>query len=351
METIVYITSRSEVSLPLTCFAIRTGLLISDTTFAVGNAYTFILYEEILTQYHSNPSRKLRFLQRDPDFIAAGFDGDQMLRDLKLFWERRRDPKALKLYKTLERIVNNMFDESTQKSLTLLRAVGMLQLAPLKSSPELVVLGLEEELGEVYPDGFRISNVLTLKRESDEDSGPYVHILIAQLAVLSPEDESNLVHLFDLPNINVLTLEQLMAVRKDLAPHMKALHDLLTPDPDTTEDYASGIWDRTRMAEVATSLQQAINRHPEILWAIGLGHNYKASVLAGQMDMQRFWQLQRECHQVPDDSWQVLNSLPSETPYPRTVPVIVIRTAYTSDPTDSVDVDSVSHKRRTISLD
>lgn len=351
METIVYITSRSEVSVPLNILAIRTGLLISDTTFAVGNAYLSILYEEVMTEYHKNLARKVRFLQKDPEFTEAGFDGDKMVRDLKFLWDRRRDSNALKIYKNLEHAINNMFEECTKKTLTLLKAVGALQLAPLRGSDELVVLGLEEELGEVYPDGFRISKVLTLKRDSDEDSGPYVHILIAQLAVLSPEDESNLVHLFDLPNINVLTLEQLMAVRKDLAPHMKALHDLLAPDPDTTVDYASGIWDRTRMVEVATSLRQAINGHPEIVWAIGVGHNYKASVLAGQMDIQRFWQLQRECHQVPDDSWQVLNSLPSETPYPRTVPVIVIRTAFTSDSTDSVDVDPVSHKRRTISLD
>jgi hypothetical protein len=100
------------------------------------------------------------------------------------------------------------------------------------------------------------------------------------------------------------------------------------------------------------AIQQLIDGNPDLNWALSIQPSIRVHVLAGEMDIQRFWQLQRTNNQMPDDTWEVLQTLPPEEPYPRTVPVFVIKFSGLLPADEMIDQDvALTPKRKTISLD
>ncbi len=356
MEAFVYISKDSGISPGLNSYALRTGLLISPVTVSIGNAYLGILFESLSKQWNNTPERKISFLRQKPEFNHSGLDADVMIRELRFFWSKRRDSRALKLYKTLENRINNLYAVLHDDYAKLFHATGLLQLAPLQESDELVIIGLDEATGEQYQDGLRLSSLLSLSRDPDDTPGPYVHVLIGNLTEIPPEDEATLVPVLDLPNVNALSFEQLMGVRKSLASQMASLQALLIPDSGPDSPFNASHWDLDRVPLTAPSIQQAVDADPDLSWARTVQASFGSKVLIGHMDIKRFFQLQRDCGQVPDDTWLVLSGLEPRTDCPASIPIIVIRTEWRdeSSPTEVLAAnvaDDYVPARKTISLD
>ncbi|MCF8257676.1 MAG: hypothetical protein K9J06_08990 [Flavobacteriales bacterium] len=353
METIVYISTPSEILPPINAYAIRTGLILSTSTYAVGCAYMGILYDVLTKEVNRNLVRKIEFLKNHGAFENQALDSDQLIKEVKRLSNLKRDKNALKQYLMHEHHITAIYDAYNSALTEGMRNFSLLQLACLKDSDELIVLGFDDpNKGEEHVRNFRISKMLTLKLDPEGSPGPYAFILIDKLAKLPPEDEAGLVHVFNLPNINILTIDQLMVTRKALGPAMGRLHRLLIPDAATIGQYGGGRWDRALLAETGKAIQHAIDGNSDLNWAISINPQFRSSILVGEMDAHRFWQLQRDCDQVPDDSWEALQNLSSETPYPRTIPIIVVRpNLVLSDEKPVNDLDSLQYRRKTISLD
>jgi hypothetical protein len=147
-------------------------------------------------------------------------------------------------------------------------------------------------------------------------------------------------------------LDQLLGARKALHLQVEKLQKLLIPEEATIGQYGGGRWNHALLAETGEGIQHAIDTNPDLKWATSIQPQFKSKVLVGEMDTHRFWQLLRDCDQVPDDSWEALQKLPSETPYPRTIPIIVVRpNVGIADDDSDKESDSLQHKRKTISLD
>jgi hypothetical protein len=352
METIAYITSASGIHPAYNALALRTGLLISTATFAVGNAYMCILHDRLTAELNRNLTEKVRFIANYDTLQQSGLDPETVIRELKQLWNNRRNTVMMKEYKKRESLINKMYDAALQAVRLQVRNFSLMQLEGLKDSDELRVFGLDEVQGEGYERDFRISKILSLKVEPDGSPGPFAFIMIDKLAKLPAEDEAALTPLFTLPNINILTLDQLMGARKALSHWTEQLQQLLVPDTSADGTYDIAHWDRPKLAQAGKAIQEAIGTNPDLNWATALRPHFTCQVLAGEMDTKRFWQLQRDCNQVPDDSWEVLNALTAETPYPRTMPIIVVRPSLDiADENPEEDADSLKSKRKTISLD
>jgi hypothetical protein len=352
MNSIVYISTPSNIDPPHNAHAIRTGLLLSTSTYAVGCAYIGILYDVLTKEANRNLVKKIEFLKNHGAFEGQPLDSDQLIKEVKRLANQKRDRNALLHYKMHEHHINLLYDSYTKILTDSMRSYSLLQLAGLRNSEELIVLGFDEPKGEEYELDFRISKLLTLKLDADGSPGPYTFILIDKLAQLPPQDEAGLKHVCTLPNINSLTLDQLLGARKALHLQVEKLQKLLIPEEATIGQYGGGRWNHALLAETGEGIQHAIDTNPDLKWATSIQPQFKSKVLVGEMDTHRFWQLLRDCDQVPDDSWEALQKLPSETPYPRTIPIIVVRpNVGIADDDSDKESDSLQHKRKTISLD
>ncbi len=354
METIVYITSRSGIDHTYNAIAIRTGVIISPATYAVGNAYIGILYKMLSERHYKTVAQKIQFLETTPNFKELKTTPAEMIKDMRDLWNQRRNTHALKQYKRHEHMINEMFNTTMTALQNAMRNTRLMELAPLRGGKELYVMGLDDPNGEQYERDFRISKLLSLKLDGDDTVGPYVFTLVDKLAKLSPEEEDALTPLITLPNINLLSLDQLLSVRKSLDHAAKQLQQLLVPDISSSEkpQYAGGHWNKAMLTTCGKAIQQLIDGNPDLNWALSIQPSIRVHVLAGEMDIQRFWQLQRTNNQMPDDTWEVLQALPPEEPYPRTVPVFVIKFSGLLPADEMIDQDvALTPKRKTISLD
>ncbi|MCF8257675.1 MAG: hypothetical protein K9J06_08985 [Flavobacteriales bacterium] len=352
METLVYFMARTFKDHVHNANAIRTGLLMSPMTFAVGNAYINILYKPVTETLYKTLAEKLKLLENHPDFNQLSTTN--MLKNMQHLWKNRRNPNALKQYKIHEHFINQTFNKYIAALQEGIDSFSMTQLAALNGDDVLTVFATHDNPGEKYESDFRLSDLLKLKRSSNSLHGPYVFSLTGKLDQLPPEDEAGLVHLFTLPNINPLTAGQLLSVRKSLDPSMERLRQQLVRDCPSEEPprYGGGRWNKTTLPSIGSAIQEVINASPDLQWAAVLNPNVKTNVLVGEMDTHRFWQLQRDCDQVPDDSWEVLQALPADEPYPRTIPIVVIRVIGQLAEEAITDQDAIlQHRRKTISLD
>jgi len=351
METIVYILEKSNIMPGANAHALRTGLLMSTSTYSVGDAYMYILYDDMSKEANKSIERKIHLLSSHPEFEQFNATASELIATMRMLWSDRRNTASLLHYKRMESAINRLTSEYMRMAKEGMRDLSLIQLAPLRDQDMFIILGLASEHGEKYGQGYGISKVLSLFRDADSSDGPFAFVLIDRLAQLPPEDEAGLVEVFTLPNINLLTLDQLLGARKALGHSMEKLQQLLVPD-HSSNDYTGGHWNRAPLAETGEAIQHAIDTNPDLNWAATHAPKFRSTVLVGEMDIHRFWQLQRDCNQMPEDSWEVLQNLPAETPYPRTVPIIVIRPNIGfSDPNEDEADESLQHKRKTIPLD
>ncbi len=351
MESIVYILQKSNITPGANAHALRAGLLMSTITYSVGDAYMYILYDDMSKEANKSIERKILLLASHPEFEQFNASASELIANMRMLWSQRRNTAALMQYKRLESIINKITSNYMSIAKEGMRDLSLIQLAPLRDHDMFTIFGLASEDGEKYGEEYSISKILSLYKDEGYTEGPFAFILIDRLAQLSPKDEASLIQVFTLPNINLLTLDQLLGARKALSYSMEKLQKLLLLD-HTSSNYTEAHWHRAPLAETGEAIQHAIDTNPDLSWAAAHAPKFRSTVLVGEMDTHRFWQLQRDCNQMPDDSWALLQNLPSETPYPRTVPVIVIRPNIGfSDPNDEQAEESLEHKRKTISLD
>ncbi|MCF8257674.1 MAG: hypothetical protein K9J06_08980 [Flavobacteriales bacterium] len=355
MDIIVYnlITARLELSTEAA--AIRAGLLMGNHTFSTGSSYSFIFFEEMLLDRNNTIVLKLGILEGEPDFFEPGQKPGDMLRMMRMLWKNRRKKDCLKHYKHMEHLIDTLFKERVTEIVKPMKKFGMVQLASLQDGGDLIVNYADAPKGEGYKDGFRISNMMQLKDIDRQMAGPIAFILFDRSATLPEQDEAGLTHVFRIPNLNALSNDHFLAVRECLRPVMARLQELLQLTPHTGDrpPHLGGNWQHDRMGEVGKAIQEAIDANEDLNWVLSFRPDIAIDVLVGEMETHRFWQHIRDNGLIPDDSWEVLQALPKDGPYPQTIPVIVMRSNQGTGHRERnlSEENRMQHRRKTISLD
>lgn len=353
MNLIVYNRAVAKADLSLSAFALRTGLLLAEHTFAVGELPNFILYEQQMLNMKESFRIKAMLqgisLKPDADAIKKAVAELKTLRNTK-----NKSQRELVFMKQTEKFIAQAFEFYLQNQVTTLSKFGLCQLSELQENERgrLHFCHVNKDKGETVPN-FELSHLLACR--FSEDSYKTSDVLALTGPITSAiHEQVEMTHLCDLPNLNSLQINQLLSVREQLAIIRKELSSLIPmmQPSENQKRYCTGTWNMDGVKELAVRLQQELTNMPELQWITNLQKEISCIVNVGCIDTPTLWQLLRDNEMLPDDTWKALNMRIKSKDYPAQTPITTVTPpANVSLSRYFNEEESLLHKRKTINLD
>jgi hypothetical protein len=353
MDIIVYNHRGPQLEISFEAMCIRVGIIIGQRVHSVGIAGNHIYYKRNLDTLNTTFESKVDTMRLEPGYMDNKAQTDKLLYMLRVLWKDRRKPQSLLKFKKLEHKLNVAYDAFVKETVLKRWRLGMMSLASFEEDV-LVVTNASLAMGEDYNDGFNISNLLQLHTFKEKPmKGPFVFMLYDRLAELPEETMQEMTFLFNVPNLNGLSKEQLLAVRTAMRPQMEQLGQLLKHTEGA--DHCGGHWDKAGFAEVGRELQRALDANAEMQWLGSFNmDNVTCKVYAGEMETRSFWKHMRDKGLVPDDTWAVLEAMTMDAACPSSIPVLVARLPPGNEGSaldDMAQTTEALPRRKIISLD
>jgi len=226
-----YIHNNKNISGGSESVALRSAFLLSEQVLSTGCSYGTICYDEFMRGM--SPEVKLRVIQENDtdDFKDLGGSPEFALNVLKAHKKiKHPTPAQIISYKKIEKTIDKLWEFGHLENLNKLQMLGMPQLAPLVNDNTFVILSVDYSDSELDDEYFYpTSKILTLDFEDDKE----IDLFFLPMEFMFYADTQSLKRhskpfyfrqLLSFPNINVLNVEELKAIKSNFSAETKIIH-------------------------------------------------------------------------------------------------------------------------------
>ena len=353
MNLLAYNPNDPNSDLSWESFTIRTGLLLSELSFAIGGSPFYIMYQQSMMQM--NVQNKVKLMIQSADLADHRLALMQMEADLKTLRNRKnKNQRDLVFLKQTEKAVEQWFEGYVEERTSQLRRFGLPQLSALEADRQngLRLWYYNKDHGETHEPA-PISEVLGYEyKEGGVMATDVMAFGKSFTEILMGKVEMS--HLCTLPNLNSLQPNQLLSARARLAPWRQELDRLipLMKPAEGEKRFYTGTWQLDELKTFSVRLQEAINNTPELEWSAKVQPDAMTHILVGSMETTALWQLMRDNDHIPDDTWPLLERRMRDGDHCKQIPLLSLSLAEEGQENHHfTEEESLQHRRKTIDLD
>lgn len=355
MNLVIYDMDTNQPKIHWEALGIRIGMLLTARTYCVGGIVSSIKHENIMRDNKATIATKLKLLAVDKTLKEQGFDAEEARKQWNTLSRLKHRTKAqIVAVKEFERIVNGLYETFLQSAMKGIEKMGLAAFDALSDNPEsgICLAHYDKqncELGEKYPlsDVFKYEAI-----EGESIPEPDVWMLYHNAG----EELSQVTDLTDLailPNINMLSSEQLLATRKALLPLRQQLDQLLplvAPNQAGIQ-YLTGTWNIEEIQNMAAQWQQTIDQDSRLKWAKEVDSS-GIKLQVGHVETKTFWTLLNDKKMIPEPTWNVLlTELEKEEICPHIPVMVASTTKEIPDGWSLTEAQTTDFKRKTLDID
>lgn len=315
---------KSDLSIQTYC--VRAGLLLSSATITFGPLSTSIVFDEMLRK-ETSTEVKIRLMDASPKIDLGKMDVNEAVSIIKfLANKKRRTKQEIVALKQLERTIDTLYKTYIEEIQDFQKKYGLDTLYQVHcANPDaLRIWGYTRKNAELDKE-IPLSTVFRYRYEEGlSDTEPDVWALYGDtFDILQQATE---VHAFmELPNLNLLNAEQLLAVRKQFGQVREQLGQALPMDENTYGNYRyhTGTWQTDQWDAIISLAKETVERSTELTWASNLSVA-TATVSMANIPTEALWNGLKDKDLIPETTWEVLQQDMKEGNIPPTIPIMAV---------------------------